>query len=494
MQIDSISAYDYLNSNSKINSKKEFFKQNFGASCPIEDTFLKSQSNNTQQENQLVDFIKKAKEFLFSTFCSIHSTKQGKSFDDFNVKNKKLSDEEKLAVDIYNNVAKELKMPKELQPQFYIMPFKTSPYGALYEKNCHSILLNSNILGCNNLEEVIMHEMTHCNERLKRAGIPQNIVNKIVQDELLSRVFKGESKYILVCGYNGKPVFMEPPVLSDEMKKDFINFAKDNLYNTSEYEPSQELKKYLTENMDFSDLISMKKTGQLNSYEERLLDGVVKLNEKYPEFKMQYKNEKQALKELFNYAFSHKVRYLTYTNRDIVNSEGKTLEVKELQGEELKDAEKSLVNFIETTEANLIYPNFDKSKENELMYTFAPEEILARINGKSYLIKCLEEKLIKLENTNTDEVQKIKQQISDVKEELELDKKAKELKCSNIKLTSKYVEMNEDEAPEYIIKRLREIEALKAKKLKSEIPEDIIKSMKEAMKSGIQMDITPAVE
>ena len=85
---------------------------NFKATCPIEDTFEKSKSNKTKQENKLVDFIEKTKELFFRTFHTKKGNKTEQVLDDFSVENKKLSNEEKHIINIYYDVAKELKIPK----------------------------------------------------------------------------------------------------------------------------------------------------------------------------------------------------------------------------------------------------------------------------------------------------------------------------------------------------------------------------------------------
>ena len=76
------------------------------------------------------------------------------------------------------------------------------------------------------------------------------------------------------------------------------------------------------------------------------------------------------------------------------------INVKELQGTELEEAEKSLINYIDTLEGNALLSNkFDK--KSRFLYQFSPEEVLAENNGYKYSIRCIEKKYKEMEQNGT---------------------------------------------------------------------------------------------
>ena len=306
-----------------------------------------------------------------------------------------------------------------------------------------------------------MHEMTHVQERIKRAGIPQKRVEELIKNELTSEINEGKIEKIPVASGKNGNILMTPPVFAEEMKQDFIDFAQESLY-VQKRELSEPLKKYYEQESNFSDLVSLKETGQLDKDEEEIFNKVIELNEKYPEFQQQYESEEKALNELFNYSISQMVRYNNYTNTQIRNSEGNIIQVKELQGDELKEAEKSLVDFTKTVEANSRIVSGDQNLPNLIQYTFDNEEVLAQINGNSYLINCLNKKLEELNGKGEPEEE------NEIKEKIEDSKRTIEIMQEGRSLFEKRSNLTEEEFQSKIQSLIEEIQQIQIKRIPRE--------------------------
>ena len=113
-----------------------------------------------------------------------------------------------------------------------------------------------------------------------------------------------------------------------------------------------------------------------------------------PEFVAQYSSEDEALTMLAKYSASHNFRYKKFTNVKIpMNSSGGTttyLDVPELTGEKLLEAEQSLINHIPTAEGNArmqtITNQVFAGDKDFNQYQFSPEEVLAQRNGHQFFI------------------------------------------------------------------------------------------------------------
>lgn len=303
---------------------------------------------------------------------------------------------------LYNKVFDELGVPKEQRPNFEIRSAAQN-HGGSYTTNGHTLEVNPNSYrsGTFELEDIFMHEATHCREALMRAGIPKEQVNQIVKEQLLSRIINGESeKIILKGGFMGNEM-MTPPEMSAGMKSDFAQFAKENLY-TSDRPYYRGLSKYSSEGywLTANDKTRVFKPEALSEAAKEMGEFYTKLKNllvKHPEFVEQYGSEQEAMINLANYSLSHTNRYNFFIDTAIKNSKtGEILKVEELAGEELAHAKQSLINQIETAEGNSRIGGIGglfATDRSFNQYQFSPEEVLAQRNGNSYLIRTLTQKL-----------------------------------------------------------------------------------------------------
>lgn len=316
---------------------------------------------------------------------------------------------------LYNKVFDELNVPVEQRPKLKIMDksmfdipknngtsgeeYTTSALGGAYIKDEHTIYFNPQAYkdGIFDMENIIMHEATHCAEALKRAGIPQNKADEIVKKELLSRIKNGESEQIFVSetvlGNGGKgAITMQPPKMSNEMKNDFAIFAQNTLYTKSK-ELNSALENYLNCVIELDN--SSGKYIQTQKMLEPVINELKTIMKYHPEFTKQYTSEEEAMGNLLIYSYAHNNRYNFFTNNKISN-------VKELTGEALEEAEKSLINHITTTEGNVARDfGITDAKTRYNQYQFSPEEVLAETNGHKFLIKNLNAKLEEMQANGT---------------------------------------------------------------------------------------------
>ncbi len=306
------------------------------------------------------------------------------------IRRSNMSDEEikSNAENTLNDVFNELKISQSQQPKFIVTNNKYN-MAAAYHGSLHCIVFSTEAYkSCpREMEQILMHEMTHCNEALKRAGIPQYRANDIVKSELTKKIINGENSKIPLVKKT-----IKPPKMSKEMKLDFAKFANDNLYLEK---PN---KAYgLNFAVLYRQVFKNNNITLLNITNRKMINELKMFIEKYPEFKEQYGNEEKALQKLINYSLSHFVRYEICTDTKFRHS---NVDVKELQGEELKEAEKSLIDYIDTFEGNALLSNkFDK--KSTFLYQFCPEEVLAENNGYRYSIKCIEKKYKEMQQNGT---------------------------------------------------------------------------------------------
>lgn len=301
---------------------------------------------------------------------------------------------------LYERVFDELKIPKEQRPKIEIKS-ADAIHGGGYNQGLHTIEFNpeSYKAGVFEIENVVMHEATHCREALLRASIPQEQVDAIVQKELINRVINGESEQVIKGANLVGAEMVEPPKMSAGMKNDFVQFAKDNLY-TKDANVGKMLKHITTD----SDAAS-------------LLDKLKMLIKQHPEFAKQYKSESEAINALAEYSLAHNFRYNYFTNVKIrsgyeatYNPEGqivmrnKYLDIGELSPEELAHAKQSLIDNITTIEGNgrtSGFKIFGVSQKEFNQYQFSPEEVLAQKNGNNFLIDTIQAKMEAMRKAGT---------------------------------------------------------------------------------------------
>lgn len=303
----------------------------------------------------------------------------------------------------FDEVFDRLGVPKDQRPKLTV--HNTSAHeGGSYTKNCHELKINSEGYRSGNFEidEVVMHEATHCKESLLRAGIPQDRVNQIVKEQLLSRIMNGENEEILVgrCLYAET---MEPPMMSPKMRAEFAEFAEAELLKPE----TTSLKSYLYElERKNVDAVSLARAEQKA---RPLLDRLKAMMDSNPEFAGQYANKEEAMKMLVKYSTSHNHRYNEFIDVKIPvgysNGERVYLELPELKGEELLKAEQSLIDHIPTTEGNARMQTIRNSlfagDKDFNQYQFSPEEVLAQKKGHEFFIEKQLAKLAEMRQNGT---------------------------------------------------------------------------------------------
>lgn len=310
---------------------------------------------------------------------------------------------------LYNEAFERLGIPQEQRPNLKIQK-GAEQRGGGYSKNLHEIEFNPEAYkaGYFELEDTMMHEATHCREALLRAGIPQDRVNLIVKEQLISRVMNGESEQVLVKGNFCGADMMRPPKMSPQMKKDFVQFAENELYQNK-------INNDLTLYTDLlKDNIMNKKMNKpltsLTTHEEILQPILNKLNtliNKNPEFVQQYGSTEEAMAALLEYSVSHNVRYNIFTDAKIKTGSifnQKTIDVPQLNGEKLAQAEQSLVDNIATLEGNArnsVTSRIlgDRGAFNQ--YQFSPEEVLAQKNGNNFVIEKFTNKISEMKSNGS---------------------------------------------------------------------------------------------
>lgn len=314
---------------------------------------------------------------------------------------------------LYNEAFDRLGVPKEQRPHLKLET-KSAEHGGSYGQSEHTIKFNpeSYRSGVLDIEDVIMHEATHCREALMRAGIPQDRVDVLVRENLLARLRNGESEQIIKGGSFLGADMVEPPKMSQAMKEDFAEFAINELYKRDNelyqilknYDLQASLRKSRYSNTEF-------KPADFKAAEKAaapILDKLKALMAKHPDFVKQYSSEQEALEALMGYSQSHNFRYQAFTDVRI-NTSGNPympeyLKVEPLSGEELAHAEQSLVDYITTIEGNgrtSGFKIFGPSEAEFNQYQFSPEEVLAQRNGNNYLIEKMTAKMKAMREAGT---------------------------------------------------------------------------------------------
>ncbi len=291
-----------------------------------------------------------------------------------------LTDEETEAeiTKVYKEVFDKLGISEEQRPQLVIEKGDIS-LGGEYDIKGHVITLNPEAYknGVFELDDIIMHEATHSKEALLRAGIPQERADEIVREQLISRIINGENEKILKTGGLLGPEMMDPPKMSQSMRADFAQFAKENLY----------VKKSLPD----------------------MTDKINALLSKHPEFVQQYDSFDDAVKVLNDYCTSHNIRYRAFSGIKINLESNKYeppryLDIPQLSGDDLLRAEQSLIDNITSLEGNSrLNETYGLFHSNQAFnqYQFSPEEVLAQKNGNNFLIDNLTAKLNAMKEAGT---------------------------------------------------------------------------------------------
>lgn len=301
---------------------------------------------------------------------------------------------------LYDEAFDKLGIPKEQRPNLKIEK-GAETHGGSYSNSGHELRFNpeSYKAGQFEIEDVIMHEATHCKEALLRAGIPQDRVNQIVKEQLISRVMNGESERVLVKGGLFGAEMMEPPKMSPQMKKDFVSFAETELYQNK---INNDLASYLTELDSQSFKPNPTELANAKQKVQPFLNKLESMISKNPDFSAQYGSQEEALKVLAKYSLSHNVRYNAFNNVKInagTRYLPKYIDVPELSAEQLAAAEQSLIDSIATIEGNGRMSGINglfAGNEAFNQYQFSPEEVLAQRNGNNFVIEKFTSKIAEM--------------------------------------------------------------------------------------------------
>lgn len=327
-----------------------------------------------------------------------------------------LSDEqiEQEVVTLFDKAFDELGIPKNQRPNLELEATRVE-HGGNYGKSTHTLKINPDgyRAGTFELDDVIMHEATHCKEALLRAGIPKERAQEIVKNELISRILNGESENIIVKGGFLGPEMMEPPKMPQGMKEEFVQLAKDMCYNEDNS---------LCSNIsDFIKHTRWKNTGDKTFNPERLDNAekalaplfkrIQTIMDKYPQYqkmnKPKYSLDDDAFTKLLKYVQSEQTRYQSFS--DVRINRGTSynpnyVDVEPLSGEMLAKAEKSLIDNITTIEGNGRISGINgmfTSNASFNQYQFSPEEVLAQKNGNNFLIRNLTSKMQEMKAAGT---------------------------------------------------------------------------------------------
>ncbi len=316
-----------------------------------------------------------------------------------------LSDEQ-IEAEVHKSFDKafdDLGIPKKLRPKLKIDK-ASEKSGGSYNASNHTIDYNpeSYRAGTFEIDDVIMHEATHCKEALLRAGIPQDKVNEIVKNELINRVFNGESEKIILRGSFLGTKTMDPPKMNTSLKKDFVRFACENIYK-KDNNLVKGLSSYIDEYEAIKSGSKYASSVKFDAAQKEIAPFIGKIKailDKHPEFTSQFDSYDDALNEMLKYSLSHNVRYNSFANVSVgrINPD----DLPKLSPELLKKAEQSLVDNITTIEGNGRISGINGLFANNNafnQYQFSPEEVLAQKNGKTFLIKNLSARMEQLKQS-----------------------------------------------------------------------------------------------
>ncbi len=293
-----------------------------------------------------------------------------------------MSDEDILAETqkLFDDILAKKGIDKTVAPKVKIIPDDLH-HGGSYNQNTNVLELNPNSFraGKFNLEDVVMHETTHFEEALLRSRLDDDVVAQATKNKLTSRIFKGEADEVIVSGGLLGTKTVKTPKLSEKMKKEFQEFATDNLYTNDD-----EFRRNIVS-------LANNEGKAQNAAQEKIMSKISKLIDDNPDFVKQYSSKEEAAEMLANYSASHCVRFSAMTDRSKIDVSG----LPKLTLEEEKRALDSLDGYLETVEGNARMSGFrifGNTKEEFNNYQFSREEVLAQKNGNAYAIEKIKAK------------------------------------------------------------------------------------------------------
>lgn len=292
------------------------------------------------------------------------------------------------AMSLFDNVFDELGIDKSIRPKLKIEKAGAEK-GGFYNPSRHEISFNpeSYKSGHFEIDDVLMHEATHCKEAILRASLPKETVEQIVKESMLQKIKTGETEKILKSGGFLGPQMMDPPKMSPNMRESFAQFADDFLYGKDDL------------STDLAHFSSPGDDGvRVSQKLEPVIDKLKNIVNDNPDFVAQFDGDtEKALGVLVDYSLSHNVRYGAFCQNSLGGLPGASL--PKLTPEQTQQAILSLKNHMPSLEGNAGVGGFNlfgHSKGAFNQYQFSPEEVLAQREGNNFLIKNLTSKLEEL--------------------------------------------------------------------------------------------------
>ena len=291
---------------------------------------------------------------------------------------------------IFNEILDEIGMPEASRPKLKIIS-KEKNLGGSYNQANHSVSFNieSYRAGLFDIEETIRHEISHCQDAMLKSRLTSVNIREIAQKSLVDRILNGDSPRVAKWhnGYGFET--MEPPKMSMKLRREFAQFAKENIYNDNfsafSLRDLQEQRRFIRENSGFA---KSKKPVVLESSLSDVMAKLQRLIDENMDFVRQYSNYDDALYALSDYVLSHKYRY-------------KSLQVKCPESMPLKQSDvaavqKAMYNKVTQIDgASRLHERFGVNVTDDVyaQYAYSHEEVVAETTALRYLIRKLTEKV-----------------------------------------------------------------------------------------------------
>ena len=294
----------------------------------------------------------------------------------------------------FDRVFDELGVEKEYRPKLIIINMDNA-VGGSYSSSQHSLLYNTNSYrnGLGDIDEVLMHEGTHCKRALLRSGLSKTELENTIKSILRSKILNGDVEEVPYAKNNFANKTVKSPVMNTKMRFDFLKLAEQNLFVEDSL-----MNKSLLE-YQHQHFLSMTKSGyanpiKLHSAEADVLSFLEKIKgllNKYPDFVAQYDSYDEALDVLLKYSISQNSRYSSFVSAKV--GEGIRYPISSSQ---IDSAKQSVKEYTNTIDANSVVSKcfgkfVDKKAYNQ--YQYSDEEVLAQTTALKFALKNLTDEL-----------------------------------------------------------------------------------------------------
>lgn len=295
----------------------------------------------------------------------------------------------------FDKVFDELGIKKEYRPELIIKNMDNAVGGSYYPAK-HTLLYNTNAYrnGLADVDEVLMHEATHCQRALLRTGLSKPELEETVKSVLRGKILNGDVEEVPYVSNNFITKTVETPIMSTKMRFDFLKLAEQEFFVEDSF-----LNKRLID-YQHQHSLSMAKSGYLNPLKLKsaeadvlpILDELKAILNKYPSFVSQYSSYDEALDVLLKYSISQNSRYNSFLSTKV--GEGIKYPISKSQ---IPMARQSVKEYSRTVEGNRIVSKcfgkfVDKKAYNQ--YQFSDEEVLAQRVASEFVAKTLTEELV----------------------------------------------------------------------------------------------------